>query len=239
MSLADLQYRFHNLLLSRVSECVPEDAPDIQSINDQEKKARWNIYQQDVRWRFEDALAMDFTLTKRFVENFEELAENYFLSCPSTSYTLNDYGRSFAKFLKTRNFDIRIIQLAEWEWKHCELLWENFYLEDKFLIEKQLIKINKTLSFFKSHLIFEELELLKTLPLINNKYNFYVLFRNSNGIMSLSFEESHYNLLKSIFENQSWEKAIASLSQNDSYTLNEEMITEAFSIYRKEEIISL
>ncbi len=116
-SLADLQNDFGRFLLDGNDRIVGS----VASTPGLDTTLRLQIYANAYRTRFAEVLANDFPALRAFlgIGPFKDLSEAYIVACPSTSFTLREFGRRLPWFIESRSgLSVRAFaaELAAFEW---------------------------------------------------------------------------------------------------------------------------
>jgi hypothetical protein len=113
--LRELQQKFQEYVLSHVAEIDAEvvDGPGTSAAT------RLKIYSDAYRLRLVEALATDYTVTKKLLgdDRFDGLARAYIDAHPSTVYNVRWFGVAFADFLRGAEPDEpHFAEMAAFEW---------------------------------------------------------------------------------------------------------------------------
>ncbi len=79
---------------------------------------RLDVYRNNTRLNWADALDQDFAMTRRQFtkDEWQELCKKYFVQHPPASWELNTALSPFVKFLSTQNLRTYVKELADYEW---------------------------------------------------------------------------------------------------------------------------
>lgn len=206
---------------------------------------RIGIYRKMYFLRMRDALAIDVPAVRHFLgaDVFEEVVEEYFTRFPSTSYTLNDSGLNFPRYVRESTLQHKdfIAELAELELAIARVMeaeetaplspeelagvppeaWENAQFKPiaAFELFTFTFPVHEYLSAFEAE--------SETFPQVTPTSEFGFIHRAEYSTNHYSLQESEFLLLRSLSAGTPLAQAFEAVQESFVASLGEEASEEA------------